>query len=46
MVPVAWLCLGHVQNLYDGPELEAKGWAQRHRLEDMIFTDRWQGRRP
>ena len=46
VVPVAWLCLGHVQNLYDGPELEAKGWAQRHRLEDMIFADRWQGAGP
>ncbi|MBJ2149854.1 5,6-dimethylbenzimidazole synthase [Paracoccus sp. IB05] len=44
VVPVALLCLGHVRDLYDRPELEVRGWGQRHRLEDMVFADRWQGR--
>ena len=41
---VAWLCLGHVDALYSEPELQAKGWAQRLPLADLIFADRW-GRR-
>lgn len=38
---VAWLCLGHVDALYDQPELQAKGWADRLPLADLVFTDRW-----
>lgn len=38
---VAWLCLGHVDALYDQPELQAKGWAERLPLADLIFADRW-----
>jgi 5,6-dimethylbenzimidazole synthase len=38
---VAWLCLGHVDTLYDQPELQAKGWAKRLPLADLIFADRW-----
>ncbi|WP_232831608.1 5,6-dimethylbenzimidazole synthase [Pseudogemmobacter bohemicus] len=41
VVPVALLCIGHVSALYDRPELEIRGWGQRHRLEDMVFADRW-----
>lgn len=41
VVPVAYLCLGHVDCLYDTPELEAKGWAQRLDLADLVFEDRW-----
>lgn len=41
VVPVAYLCLGHVRELYDAPELEARGWAQRAPVQDMIFHDRW-----
>lgn len=44
VVPVAYLCLGHVTELHAGPELEAKGWAKRLPLEDLVFTDAW-GRR-
>ena len=39
--PVAYLCLGHVESLYDGPELQAKGWRDRLPLEDLIFHDHW-----
>ncbi len=41
VVPVAYLCLGYVDSLYDAPELEVKGWAQRLALQDLVFQDRW-----
>lgn len=45
VVPVAYLCLGHVAELHSEPELQAKGWGQRMDIEDLIFADRWgQGR--
>ena len=43
VVPVAYLCLGHVRELYDQPELQARGWTARHPLESMIFRDGWGG---
>ena len=39
--PVAWLCLGHVDELYSEPELQAKGWARRLPLDDLIYHDGW-----
>lgn len=39
--PVAWLCLGHVDALYAEPELQAKGWATRLPLEDLIYHEGW-----
>lgn len=41
VVPVAWLCLGYVDELYDQPELAAKGWASRLPLEQLIYRDVW-----
>lgn len=41
VVPVAYLCLGHVKELYAAPELEARGWRKRLDLESLIFEDRW-----
>ncbi|MDR3373962.1 MAG: 5,6-dimethylbenzimidazole synthase [Ancalomicrobiaceae bacterium] len=38
---VAYLCLGYVEELYQRPELEAKGWAKRLRLDDLVFAERW-----
>ncbi|PTW60889.1 cob(II)yrinic acid a,c-diamide reductase [Breoghania corrubedonensis] len=43
VVPVAYLCLGHVRELYETPELEIHGWAHKHALADMVFEDRWGG---
>ncbi|MCY0095598.1 5,6-dimethylbenzimidazole synthase [Hoeflea ulvae] len=40
---VAYLCLGYVDELYERPELEVKGWNRRLSLEDLIFEERWQG---
>ncbi len=44
VVPVAYLCLGHVNELYDQPELQAKGWASRQPLADLVFSESWGGR--
>lgn len=41
VVPVAWLCLGYVDELYDQPELAAKGWADRLPLTDLIYHEAW-----
>jgi len=41
---VAYLCLGHVDQLYRRPELEAKGWRHRLALDELVFAEKW-GRR-
>lgn len=38
---VAFLCLGHVDRLYDQPELAAKGWRQRLDLDSLIHEEVW-----
>ena len=39
---VAYLCAGYVDQLYDQPELAAKGWRQRISLDDLIMHEGWQ----
>jgi len=39
--PVAILCIGHVEHLYDAPMLELEGWAQRLPLADCVFDNYW-----
>ncbi|WP_022705991.1 5,6-dimethylbenzimidazole synthase [Paracoccus zeaxanthinifaciens] len=41
VVPVAYLCIGHVRELYREPELQARGWAERLDLDSLIFEDGW-----
>ena len=41
VVPVAYLCLGYVDELYQNPELEAKGWRHRIDIESLVFANRW-----
>ncbi|MDQ0996449.1 5,6-dimethylbenzimidazole synthase [Phyllobacterium ifriqiyense] len=38
---VAYLCLGYVDELFDAPELEKKGWRKRIQLQDLIFEEGW-----
>jgi 5,6-dimethylbenzimidazole synthase len=38
---VAYLCLGYVDRLHGRPELEARGWAKRLDLAQLVFDDRW-----
>ncbi len=46
VVPVAYLCLGHVSRFLDKPELETHGWRQRLAVEELVTQDRWQGGPP
>ncbi|AGT08529.1 5,6-dimethylbenzimidazole synthase [Paracoccus aminophilus] len=41
VTPVAYLCLGKVRDLFDRPELEARGWDRRRALGSAVFQDQW-----
>jgi 5,6-dimethylbenzimidazole synthase len=41
MVPVAYLCLGYVNQFASEPELERHGWENRIPLEQVVFYDRY-----
>ncbi|MCZ4272833.1 5,6-dimethylbenzimidazole synthase [Maritalea porphyrae] len=38
---IAYLCVGYVDELYEEPELQVKGWRKRLPLEDLIMHERW-----
>lgn len=38
---VAYLCVGYVDRLYERPELEARRWAERLPLSDVVCDERW-----
>jgi len=39
--PVAYLCVGYVEEFSDKPDLEKAGWEKRLDLEDLIFNNSW-----
>ncbi|GAC1316165.1 MAG: 5,6-dimethylbenzimidazole synthase [Collimonas sp.] len=39
--PIAILCLGHVEAFYPKPMLEIEGWAERKKLQDMVYENVW-----
>jgi len=39
--PLAILCLGHVEKFYDKPMLEQKHWAERKKLNNLLFENTW-----
>lgn len=39
--PVAWLCVGHVTDLPDVPDLERFGWRARSSLEAVLHEERF-----
>ena len=41
IVPIAYLCLGFVDNFGDSPELERAGWERRGGLEKVVFEDHY-----
>ena len=43
---VAYLCVGYVDQLFDRPELAAKGWATEAPVERLIMEEHWQAHRP
>lgn len=42
VVPVAYLCIGHVSSFHDTPELEQAGWLPRENIDKLIHIDSWQ----
>ncbi|MBW4982497.1 5,6-dimethylbenzimidazole synthase [Mameliella sp. CS4] len=40
---VAYLCVGHIDEAFAQPELQARGWRKRLDLDALIMEDRWQG---
>ncbi|SFE90842.1 5,6-dimethylbenzimidazole synthase [Roseivivax sediminis] len=40
---VAYLCVGHVSELFKKPELAARGWRDRIDLDSLIMEDGWTG---
>jgi len=41
VIPVAYLCLGHVSSFRDEPELQARGWEKRRPVSELVYTDQW-----
>ena len=41
VVPVAYLCLGHVSKFEPKPDLETSGWLPRLKLDDVIYHEKW-----
>jgi len=41
VVPVAYLCLGHVSKFEPRPDLETSGWLPRVKLDDVIYHEKW-----
>ncbi len=41
VVPVAYLCLGYVDEFATKPDLEIAGWLPRLGLKDVIYFERW-----
>jgi len=41
VVPVAYLCLGHVSKFEPRPDLETSGWLSRLKLDDVIYHEKW-----
>ena len=41
VLPVAYLCMGHVSKFEPKPDLETKGWLPRLELDDVIYHEKW-----
>ena len=39
--PIAWLCVGHVADLPDVPDLERFGWRARSSLASVVHHERY-----
>ena len=42
VVPIAYLCLGYVEEFSDKPDLEKAGWLSRLDLKDVVFFEKWE----
>jgi 5,6-dimethylbenzimidazole synthase len=45
-LPVAVLCIGHVDAFYPAPMLELTGWARVRPLDELVFHNRWEMAEP
>ena len=41
VIPVAYLCLGYVDEFASKPDLETAGWLPRLSLKDVIYYEKW-----
>jgi 5,6-dimethylbenzimidazole synthase len=41
IIPIAYLCLGHVGEFAEKPDLEAVKWLPRLELKDVVYFERW-----
>jgi len=41
VIPVAYLCLGHVDDFAEKPDLQTAGWLPRLELKDVVFFEKW-----
>ena len=41
VVPVAYLCLGYVDEFAEKPDLETGGWLPRLDLKDVVYFEKW-----
>ena len=44
VVPVAYLCLGYVDDFAEKPDLETAGWLSRLDLKEVVFFEKWDTR--
>jgi len=42
VIPIAYLCLGHVQEFAKKPDLETAGWLPRLDLKDVVYYEKWE----
>ena len=41
VIPVAYLCLGHVDDFAEKPDLQTVGWLPRLELKDVVYYEKW-----
>jgi len=41
IVPIAYLCIGHVSHFKDRPELEKAGWLPRLQIDELVYFEQW-----
>lgn len=42
VTPVAYMCLGYVEEFSDKPDLEKVGWLPRLELKDVVYYEKWE----
>jgi 5,6-dimethylbenzimidazole synthase len=42
VIPVAYLCLGHVSEFAQKPDLETARWLPRLELKDVVYYEKWE----